>query len=348
MSQTADQKATSFFTDGSEQPQGLRELTDGDQYTDILPSLNLNFAVAENWTVRVGAGTTLARPRMDDMSTGTSYSIVQDNGVPSTINGQQIYWTGGGGNAKIKPWKANAFDLSVERYFGRKGYVSAALFYKELTSYVFTQTVLKDYTGAALPGSCYSDAARTVKVMVGGTWVCSKADANRIGTTSGQANGDGGWIQGAEFTVSVPGELLTTWLDGFGAILTASFNNSKIDPNHTGTGVNLPGLSKEVINTTIYYEKYGFSARISSRYRGEFTGEVPDYTNALQTRQVREENVIDAQLGYSFQSGPLKNLGLSLSASNLSNEPFYLYKGNNVVKEEKYGATYLFGINYKF
>src|SRR5262249_12710196 len=155
-------------------------------------------------------------------------------GVPSTFNGQQVFWTGNGGNAKIKPWKANAYDLSVERYFGRKGYVSAALFYKELTSYIYTQTLLKDYSGAALPGSCYRGAARTVKVMVGSTWVCSKADANRIGTISGQANGDGGWIKGAEFTVSLPGELLAPWLDGFGTFLTASFNDGKIDPNHSG------------------------------------------------------------------------------------------------------------------
>ena len=44
----------------------------------------------------------------------------------------------------------------------------------------------------------------------------------------------------------------------------------------------------------------------------------------------------------------LKNLGISLSGSNLTNEPFYLYKGNNVVKEEKYGSTYLLGLSYRW
>jgi iron complex outermembrane receptor protein len=146
----------------------------------------------------------------------------------------------------------------------------------------------------------------------------------------------------------VPGELITPWLDGFGAILTASYNDSEIDPNNTGNPVNIPGLSKEVINTTVYYDKHGFSARVSSRYRGEFTGEVPDYTNNLQTRQVQAENVVDAQIGYTFQSGPLKNLGISLSGSNLTNEPFYLYKGENVVKEERYGSTYLLGLSYRW
>lgn len=335
MSQTADQQATSLFV-GTTSPV-LK--TDGDKYTDILPSLNLNFMVAEDLTVRFGAGTTLARPRMDDMSTGTSFSVINDTSPPATFQGQPVYWTGGGGNAQIRPWKANAYDLSIEKYFGRKGYVSAAFFYKDLTSYIFNQTVAKDYSGIPLPAYCFDNT---------NTNVCTDADANRNGTTSAQANGEGGWIKGAEFTASIPGEMITPWLDGFGAILTASYNDSEIDPNNTGTPVNLPGLSKEVINTTVYYEKHGFSARVSSRFRGSFVGEVPDYTNNLQTRQVQEENVVDAQLSYTFQDGPLKNLGISLSGSNLTNEPFYLYKGNNVVKQENYGSTYLLGLSYRW
>jgi iron complex outermembrane receptor protein len=74
MSQTADQRATSLFV-GTNSPI-LK--TDGDKYTDILPSINLNFAVAEDLTIRLGAGTTLARPRMDDMSTGTSFSVINN------------------------------------------------------------------------------------------------------------------------------------------------------------------------------------------------------------------------------------------------------------------------------
>ena len=44
-----------------------------------------------------------------------------------------------GGNPLLDPWKANAFDISYEKYFeGTKGYVSAAFFYKDLRSYIFT------------------------------------------------------------------------------------------------------------------------------------------------------------------------------------------------------------------
>jgi iron complex outermembrane receptor protein len=131
-------------------------------------------------------------------------------------------------------------------------------------------------------------------------------------------------------------------------VASASYNDSAIDPANTGNKVNIPGLSKEVINTTLYYEKHGFSARVSNRYRGDFVGEVPNYQNSLETRNVLAESIIDAQVSYTFQSGPMEGLNISFSGSNLTNEPFFLYKGNNVVREEKYGSTYLLGLSYKF
>ena len=351
----ADQRATSFYTDGT--ADGVTPQSGGASYTDILPTLNLNFQLADDTTLRFGAGTTIARPRMDDMAAGTSYST-SVNTNPSVIGTQKYYWSGGGGNPALRPWKANNFDLSVEHYFGRKGYISGALFYKDLTTFIYSQTLLKDYTGVDPSGACWSDAAHSVKVVDAdktspyyGQWVCAMADANRTGTTTAQANGHGGYIKGVELTVSMPGELIASWLDGFGVIWSASYNASSINPSGNNA-YDVPGLSKEVMNTTLYYEKHGFSARISNRYRGDFLGEVPDYTNSLSNTWVHSENIVDAQIGYSFDSGPLKNLSINISGSNLTNEPFYTYQGkglpDHILRYEKYGSTYLFGVSYKF
>lgn len=346
-SQHAKQTAKSYFTDGTAQGLILKE--ESADYSDLLPSLNLNFAVADDMTLRFGAGTTIARPRMDDMAAGVGYGSISNNNQPAQFGGEDYWWSGGGGNPQIKPWKANAIDLSLEKYFGRKGYISVAAFYKDLTSYIFNDTVLRDYSGAALGSACYSDQARTQKIIVGGEWICSNADENRMGTISVQQNGSGGWIKGVEVTLSVPGELITPVLDGFGIVVSGAFNDSEIAPK--GNVSDLPGLSKKVINTTVYYENHGFSARVSNRYRGEFLGEVPDYTNSLQSRYVAAESLLDAQVSYEFQQGPAKGLTLSFSGTNLTNEPFKLYtKGNknNVMRHEVYGSTYLFGVNYKF
>lgn len=334
-SQHAKQTAKSYFTDGT--ATGTKLKSESADYTDILPSANFNFAIADDMTLRFGAGVTIARPRMDDMAAGVGYGAIADGNQPVQFGGNSYYWSGSGGNPTLKPWKATAVDISWEKYFGRKGYVSIAGFHKTLNSYIFNQTLLRDYTGAALPANANPA-------------LYSIANANRTGTVSVMQNGTGGWIKGIEATISVPGDMVTPYLDGFGLIVSAAFNDSEINPSGTNP-IDLPGLSKKVINTTIYYEKYGFSARLSNRYRGDFLGEVPDYTNSLQSRYVAAESLLDAQLGYEFQSSPLKGLSLSFSATNITNEPFKLYtKGNknNVMRHEVYGSTYLFGVNYKF
>ena len=340
MAEHVNQAATSLYTTGSGNANDQYPVTDGTSYTDFLPSLSLNFAIADNTTLRVAAGTTVARPRMDDMAAGSSYSVTTDTSNPGqdSVNGHQVFWHGGGGNPKLKPWKANNYDISLEKYFGRKGYVSAAVFYKDITTFIFNQTTIHDYTGVALPSYCTPAT-------------CSKADAQREGLSSQQDNGTGGYIKGIELTAQLPGEVVWAPLDGFGVYLSGSFNSSGVNP--TGNGkIDVPGLSKKVINTTVYYEKYGFSARVSNRYRGDFLGEVPNYTNQLENQWVHSESVIDAQLGYSFDNGPLKGFSLSLSGSNLTNEPFILYQGkgqrNHTIRKENYGSTYLFGINYRY
>ena len=340
-SQGADQRVTEGFTPGPDpvtHELPVSTVRDGDKYTDILPSMNLNFALADDMTLRIAAASTLARPPMDYMAGGVSYSVASDTAVPYTKGTTPYYWSASGGNPHLKPWKANAFDISFEKYFGRKGYVSAALYYKQLTSYIYYKDVATSFAGVALPAS-----------QGGATY--TKADANRMGYTGAQANGEGGHVQGFELTASIPGELLTSALDGFGIVISGAYNQSEISPD----GVNkipLPGLSPRVINTTVYYEKYGFSARVSQRSRSAWLGQVPNFDSSLGSQWIAAEKVIDAQIGYSFNDGPLKGFSVNLSGYNLSDQPFVIYAGKgqtqNIIKYENYGADYMLSIGYKF
>ena len=60
----------------------------------------------------------------------------------------------------------------------------------------------------------------------------------------------------------------------------------------------------------------------------------------------------DAQVGYEFQEGVLKGLGLTLSGTNLTNEPFVLNNVGattyNLIKHQKYGSLYSLALTYKF
>jgi iron complex outermembrane recepter protein len=63
------------------------------------------------------------------------------------------------------------------------------------------------------------------------------------------------------------------------------------------------------------------------------------------------EKVLDAQLSYTIQSGPAKDLSIFLQAYNLNNEPLVTYNNGDprqVINYQKYGASYSFGATYKF
>jgi iron complex outermembrane receptor protein len=183
-----------------------------------------------------------------------------------------------------------------------------------------------------------------------GATTYANADANRNGYTGAQTNGEGGHVQGFEVTASIPGELLTPVLDGFGVVISGAYNESEIAP--TGVAIPLPGLSPRVINATVYYEKHGFSARVSGRYRGAWLGQVPNFDSSLGSQWIASEKVVDAQIGYTFDEGNLKGWSVNLSGYNLTDQPFVIYAGKgqtqNIIKYENYGADYMLSIGYKF
>jgi iron complex outermembrane receptor protein len=341
---TADQTSELHLTSANIPPNTavvpITIVSEGDKYTDILPSLNLALELPHEMKLRLGAAVTVARPRLDELGGGASYTVTSDQAVPPNYNGEFYYWSrNGGGNPKLKPWKANTFDLSFEKYFGEQAYVSVAAYYKDLKTYIFNASTVEDFSGVPLPAVAPGDPA-----------TYTEADANRRGVSTLKSNGSGGHVQGIEITASIPFSLFADALDGFGVIVSGAKNSSSITINDTETPV--PGLSEKILNSTLYYEKHGFSARISNRYRGDFLGEVPLFDATLSYNNVSAESLVDAQIGYTIQSGNLEGLSVSLAGTNLTDEPFQLNSVDqtpyNFNKYQKYGATYALTVSYVF
>jgi iron complex outermembrane receptor protein len=111
----------------------------------------------------------------------------------------------------------------------------------------------------------------------------------------------------------------------------------------------MAGLSKSVINTTVYYEKYGFQARVSNRKRSKFLGELAGFGLGRDFRYINGESIWDGQIGYDFQSGSLQGLSVLFQANNLTNEAFSAYEGENsamLKNYENYGRTFLLGLRF--
>jgi iron complex outermembrane receptor protein len=315
----SDQRSTAPVVDNTNQ--GVFTLrTAGKSYNDVLPSLNLTMELGGDQLVRFGLGKQMARARMDQLR-AFSRSEVND----------QRRWTGSGGNPQLDPFRATAVDLSYEKYFGTKGYVSLAAFYKDLKSYIFEVTNRNfDFTG--FPN------------------LSGRVPINNIGDFTQPRNGDGGSINGIEFALNVPLNLIAKPLDGFGVVLSYSKTDSKIKPFGNADTRPLPGLSPTVTQLTAYYERFGFSARVGARKRDAFLAEIEDFGADRGFRYARGETIVDLQLGYEIQSGPAKGLNFLVQVNNANNEPYREYNNATGIdtKLDEYGRTMLFGLSYKF
>ncbi|NIJ91950.1 TonB-dependent receptor [Xanthomonas campestris] len=332
--QSADQSSRASYWDAS-QPVGseVRPIEDGKTYRDWLPSLNLAFQFPYEQTLRFAMAKQVARPRVDQLRASLEFGVDTSTGRPGAS----------GGNPMLDPWRANAIDLSYEKYFTERAYVAAAFFYKDLKSYIYTQS-RDNYDFSALVAG-YVPPPGSAPVLTTGTF-------------SAPFNGKGGTLRGVELTASLPLDLVFAPLEGFGIQASATFNDSDVkirDPesaSSVGDGeISLPGLSERVYNLTAYYEHKGFEARVSQRRRSDFIGEIGNFNGNRTLRYVVGENITDAQISYSFSdSSDLAGLTLLLQASNLSNSPYRTYAEtkDRPLEYIEWGRTFVLGVNYKF
>lgn len=307
--------------------------TVGTSYNDVLPSTNLVFDLGGEQTLRLGLARQMARPTLNDMRASFSFNW----------DANKHKFVADGGNPDLKPFRANALDVSYEKYFGTKAYVSVAGFYKDLGTYIVN-------VGSPIDLLPYVTSSTPVPPTTG--------TDQFIGMFTRPYNGSGGTVKGIELAASLPFNLIAKPLDGFGVTGSFSSTSSSVElptsgvvtDNITTGSIPLPGLSKLVSSLTFYYEKNGFSARVAQRRRSAFVGEVTGFTGDRQLTYIDGEAITDLQLGYEFQSGPAKGLSFLFQANNLSNAEFVRYKDvpTNVVERTTYGKTYMFGMTYKY
>ncbi|QMW22161.1 TonB-dependent receptor [Sandaracinobacteroides saxicola] len=310
---------------------GVRTTIDrGAKYTYVLPSLNLSFRMPGNNVVRLGLSRSMARARTDQMAAPISFGYNPSLAGSTNIN--QSPWSGEGGNPTLRPWIADSIDLSYENYFGKEGIFALQGFYKKLRTYIYRENLPYDFTGFPVPSG--------------------PNPVLRQGFVSIWSNGDGGNLYGVEATLTVPFGLFSDALDGFGFSANGSITETSITPNGPGTTQPIPGYSKWVTHSTLYYEKAGFSIRGTLNTRSSFLAEVRGFGAGRELRFAAGESTVDAQIGYEFQEGRLQGASVVLQGYNLTNERFKTFNfggdERQVIDYYKFGRRFLVGIGYKF
>lgn len=102
---------------------GVSPTSGGASNTDVLPGVNLRWAVGPNTVVRGAWTNSLARPNYFDLVPYREVSLA-DNELAS-------------GNPDLRTTRSMNFDLMAERYFSSVGLVSVGVFHKRITDFIF-------------------------------------------------------------------------------------------------------------------------------------------------------------------------------------------------------------------
>jgi len=297
--------------------------------------------------LRFATGKAISRARVDDLRANRAVNFDFDQGRRQSSDRDNSAWSENQGNPTLKPYETINYDLSYEYYFAADGFVSATFFYKELLNWHSDRRTYRDFTEYFIPG--YHDAG-----IPDGTFASYEGVSTRV-VESGK-----GHVQGTEIQASLPFHLLADELDGLGLIASATFMdgeiNSTVIQNDAIVDITerVPGLSKESLQLTAYYERSGFEFRVAARKRSSFLTEERGLSLALVPATDLGSTLVDAQIGYNFdESGisSLEGLSIRLQMQNLTDEDTVLINGadsRQIVRYQTFGTNYLLGVNYKF
>ncbi|NHH90690.1 TonB-dependent receptor [Pseudoalteromonas sp. MB47] len=291
----------------------------GIKYTDYLPSLNLNFKVSDATQIRFAAAKVMARAPINRLAGDASASVNNDG----EINGSST------NNPFLKPFYADQYDISYEQYFeDTDGALVVAAFYKNIDSFIDTVAIENfDFKGNGFNVPEY---------------IVDPVSGEQIETTNGVYetavnNAKGGYIRGIELAYTQVFSFLPSPFEGLGINASYSYTESEVqsitDLGGDSVSQDLPGLSNNVFNGTLFYSYENFETRLNVRYRDDFVSEQVAVNE--QVVNFDAETVIDFQTSYQFTD----SFGMLLQVNNLTDEPTQSYFGTT----SKTGTTQFFG-----
>jgi iron complex outermembrane recepter protein len=283
-----DLSATAMVTDTTGATPIVVPRSADNSYTDILPSLNVTGYITPDTLLRFGYGKGLSRANVGDLNPSITVNLV---------NG-----TGSQGNPDLKPFRADSFDLSFEKYFSSAAYVSAAVFYKDIKGFVVgvdqcqTVATAPPYTGAAT-NSCPTGQYRITQSV----------------------NAEKGSAKGVELAAQTffDYDFVPELLKNFGVQASYTHVKTKLPVILAGQRVVVrqPFQSDDNYSVAALYENDFVSARLVYTYRSDFVL-FGSSANPIDGRYIKGYGIVDASVNFNIRP----DLTLSLNASNLTNE----------------------------
>jgi iron complex outermembrane receptor protein len=116
-------------------PTGNQPINFRNEYTDWLPNANMRIRFTPELMLRLAATKTRTRPTFQQLNPSINFGSPPN----CTVSQASCARIGSGGNPFLKPLKSNNYDVSLEYYFSRTGFVSAAAFRRDMTGFIVNQ-----------------------------------------------------------------------------------------------------------------------------------------------------------------------------------------------------------------
>jgi iron complex outermembrane receptor protein len=287
----------------------------------LLPAVNLKIKLTDQINFRLAGSQTLTRPALNDLRPVTSYDTTR----PASLEAS-------GGNPDLKPYRANNFDASLEWYPTPTTTLSAAAFYKHINDFIVTTIENEKVT-----------IANTGNLPVGG-FITGTNEATFA--TARPRNSDAADVRGLEFNVVHTFDWAPGILSGFGVQANATFvkTNRTFDSVTPQQRFAVVGLGNSQ-NFTLFYEKYGLSARIAYNRREKFLSSISDGSGG-EPLFVRTYGQFDGSASYDIRP----NTTVFVEGTNLFNAKYVTQArfDNQLRGYYNYGSRFNVGVRMKF
>ena len=341
----------------------VSRVTNNGDYDFILPRFNLVADVTDDIVLRFGAGKDIRRPNFNDLSTSVTFSTSPNPNVAI-------------GNPNLTPEEVISYDLAAEWYFAEASVISVGIFHKTRKDLFVDQIVsaaedpvtgYRDLTDPCEGGGIFNPIA-DINVFGPnlGTGVCVGTET-KINDTVETSQ------KGIEFAVQydLSGfESELGWASGFGVLANytiqefdggeaeniATSRAGQVFAATTGSDQEvsavqgLLNLSENAYNITLYYEKFGLSARMRytwrEAYRTDDFGSTSSFPWGFPAVQA-DRGQLNASVTYDVN----ENLNIGVEAVNITEsevEQYCVNEGALLCFQGLTDRRITLGANYRF
>ena len=308
----------------------LDKIKGGGDYTKFLPSFNLVVDYSEDILLRAGIYRGMSRADPSDL--GYSRSFQQDTSDTATTISDLLVGVNGSGNPDTQPLMSWNYDAAFEWYPNEDSIFALSLYYKQFQGGFQQRTVIEDFVvggeTVSLPITNSVTNDEESEILGLETSFSYRWD-NGIGVKFGYNYADTDF----EFEDSLYGDTFVTDVDGN----TTQLKEGIVEPG------SVPGFSKHVFSSQLYYQIGGFDTAVIYKYRSEYFQ--PYTSNGTRLRYVDSVGVWEMRASYKIN----KHFRVKAEAINLFSAPKSqdFFVEDNLGEVNDYGPRLFLGLSYK-